>query len=511
MDAERNVGRWSVISRLSLGLLALAVFLALALVYLLDLPLDGEAARQRLHTERARLIATATLGLMPSLDRGPLQATLERLIQQDPVLAAIAVRRLDGQPLVQARAAGVGPVPSPDEPPSVVVPLNSANGSWGTVEVRFAGHAPSSVWLRHRAALVLGGAALLAFLGFYLYLRTALEHLDPTAVIPDRVRQAFDILTQGVLLLDMRGRVVLANAAFRALHDDPQAALTGKLATALGWLNGTPKAVPLWQRACRSETPVRDQREVALGDGSTRRLIVHGAAVKDAGGQVRGCILTFDDVTALDRANAELRQAFSQLEASRAQIELQNVALQRLATSDALTGCLNRRGLQDSAGPAFAQAVRQGETMACVMFDIDHFKSVNDRFGHSVGDEVIRSVAALVFKRVRESDYFCRYGGEEFCVLMPATTVAQARSVAEDMRKLIASQCSAAVPGLNGSPLTSSFGVASTEHGAAHIDGLIDLADQALYVSKQQGRNRVSVYAATGSVPAPAAATAPGA
>ena len=181
--------------------------------------------------------------------------------------------------------------------------------------------------------------------------------------------------------------------------------------------------------------PVRDEScRVPQVDGSVRRVVVHGAPVQDAAGVARGCLLTFEDVTALDTANAELRQALDALEASRAQIADQNERLQELASRDPLTDCLNRRALQAACAPLLALAQRHDHPVSCVMFDIDHFKSVNDRHGHGVGDEVIRSLAQIVRARIRASDLLCRYGGEEFCLVLPNTTSQIAAAIAESLR-----------------------------------------------------------------------------
>jgi diguanylate cyclase (GGDEF)-like protein len=134
------------------------------------------------------------------------------------------------------------------------------------------------------------------------------------------------------------------------------------------------------------------------------------------------------------------------------------------------------------------------------MSDIDHFKLFNDRYGHAVGDQVIKSVAKCLGTDLREVDMLCRYGGEEFCIMLPNSTVKQAFDVAERLRSAIENHAGAAVRDIPGIRITSSFGVASIKLGAKDPAELIDQADQALYQSKQNGRNRVSIWAGERSV-----------
>ncbi|RYZ78585.1 MAG: GGDEF domain-containing protein, partial [Moraxellaceae bacterium] len=126
---------------------------------------------------------------------------------------------------------------------------------------------------------------------------------------------------------------------------------------------------------------------------------------------------------------------------------------------------------------------------SCIMLDIDHFKRVNDTYGHNAGDEVIKMVASIVSELVRDVDLVARFGGEEFCIVLPGAPLAQACLIAERCRKKIAASV------CNGIRITSSFGVTSKREGATTPNELIHQADQALYFSKQNGRNRVTNWA----------------
>lgn len=164
----------------------------------------------------------------------------------------------------------------------------------------------------------------------------------------------------------------------------------------------------------------------------------------------------------------------------------------QMASRDALTGLLNRRRLEEEAVRLRARCMRTGETLAIMMIDIDFFKSINDRYGHPVGDKVLRAVADIAQRSIRAEDYFARYGGEEFCMLLTSTNESEALDLAERLRLAFA-EFSLAV-GKERLNLTVSIGVAdSTELGLEFAD-LVAAADKALYCAKASGRNRVSIY-----------------
>jgi diguanylate cyclase (GGDEF)-like protein len=128
------------------------------------------------------------------------------------------------------------------------------------------------------------------------------------------------------------------------------------------------------------------------------------------------------------------------------------------------------------------------------MTDIDHFKKFNDQHGHLVGDEVIIAVAKALGSELRSFDLLCRYGGEEFCILLPNSTPRQALDIAERLRRQIEEVAGRSIRTTEGLKITASFGVASLRDEADDLNGLIDQADEALYFSKQNGRNRVSLW-----------------
>ncbi len=167
-----------------------------------------------------------------------------------------------------------------------------------------------------------------------------------------------------------------------------------------------------------------------------------------------------------------------------------------MAITDQLTGLHNRRYMSRHLDNLVANAKKNNKPIAFVIMDIDYFKSVNDSHGHDIGDEVLKEFASRIAANVRGIDLACRYGGEEFVVVMPDTDVAYAYAVSERLRQSIETtpfQVSRAPHSLN---LTISIGIAGAEGENDTVDALLHRADQALYRAKKTGRNKVVADAA---------------
>jgi len=169
-------------------------------------------------------------------------------------------------------------------------------------------------------------------------------------------------------------------------------------------------------------------------------------------------------------------------------LQAANAQLERLATTDGLTRLRNARHFHQQLEQECARADREHAPLTLILLDLDHFKRVNDRYGHSTGDEVLVHTARLLGLPLRATDTACRIGGEEFAVLCPGATKEEGRAIAERIREALDR-----TPHLSSEgqvPLTGSFGVAEHRHGGSPRELFRD-ADAALYVAKGQGRNRV--------------------
>ena len=189
--------------------------------------------------------------------------------------------------------------------------------------------------------------------------------------------------------------------------------------------------------------------------------------------------------------------------AASAAIAIDNAQLfakvQHMATIDELTQLHNRRSFFDMAKHEFERAQRYDHLISAIMLDIDHFKKVNDTYGHAVGDEVLRVVAQRCKQQTREFDILGRYGGEEFAIILPQTSLSAATQVAERLRQSVAKHPIVIKDGHI--TVTISLGVAQANKATPTLDSLLDEADKALFLAKEAGRNRVQIVAILGGSP----------
>ena len=357
------------------------------------------------------------------------QHALARWREDDPGLRRAVVRDASGSIVAESG------FDSPDAARENVE-VRSPEGRWGDIEFDFAPARPPGFagWIgdervlglrRHAAAAVRAGVSVPA---------TGVDVSRSEHVVPDRLRTAFDGLTEGVTLLDKQGRIVLANAALRARATDPAAAIHGQrfervFAIELPASNPSP-----WQDVAATGR-IQLGIEAALGAGAERRVgQLNCSPVTDPDGAVRGCLVTFADETAIAKTNTELRVALVELNVSRDRITQQNRQLSQLAMHDGLTDLLNRRSFFELAEAVTARCAASGKPVTILMLDIDHFKSFNDRYGHATGDAVLKQVAATLRGCMRNSDFVGRYGGEEFCCLSEGLSMEASIGWAERVR-----------------------------------------------------------------------------
>jgi diguanylate cyclase (GGDEF)-like protein len=206
------------------------------------------------------------------------------------------------------------------------------------------------------------------------------------------------------------------------------------------------------------------------------------------GGEVIGSVLVRNGRPLADDEHLRVSESVSQ--ASPVLANLRNLAIaEARASTDALTGLPNSRSCRDNLKRMVAHAGRTVSPLSAVMFDLDHFKQINDRFGHGAGDDVLAAVGEVVGATLRGSDFGGRYGGEEFLVLLPGTDQTGALELAEKLRLAVAA-LEFQQPDLK---VTASFGIATYPLDALDADALVRMADRALYAAKAQGRNRVEL------------------
>ena len=367
------------------------------------------------------------------------------------------------------------------------VPILQGKRLWGSVKVVFK--APD---ILIREISYFGFVLLSCALLYLLFLRKALLQLDPGKVVPDRVNSAFNMFSEGVVILDGKLRILLANESVADTLGKPVDALLGKSLDNWPWQKSDNWQAP-WSLTLQSGLKVADEPlHLQTSDGTTRIFMVSCSVVGNELDGKRGVLVTLDDMTAIEHKNRELALTLRELRRSQDSITQKNRELEALATQDPLTGLANRRSLMSNFEREFAKAKRESSALSCIMTDIDHFKNINDTFGHSVGDEVICAVANTLLAECREYDTVGRYGGEEYVIVLPGLSVSEAAEVAERIRISISILVNDSAMPVN--KLTSSFGVAEVDEDVRDGKHLLELADEALYASKRSGRNRVLCY-----------------
>ncbi len=358
---------------------------------------------------------------------------------------------------------------------------------WGRLELTFK---PDPVSPQRELLALFIFVTASCMLGFILFMKRTLHILDPSQVIPERVRAMLDTLAEGAAIVDGDGRIVLANQSLAGMLNTARDQLLGVRLAELPWVNrapqnadSDPQPIQLPWDDFSNKVDCRGKMVQLKTEAGSRSLVVNASSILDGRHGVRGGVFTFDDVTGIEQKNQQLVEMVQQLGHAQQRVQKQNEELQRLATRDALTGCLNRRAFHEHLASLFAAAKRQKQPLSAIMLDIDHFKSINDNHGHARGDEVLRGVAEILRKSVRGADVVCRYGGEEFCILTPATDIDGAFALAEKLRQAVSRDKIFEIA------VTASLGVSCTSLGITTTQALIDQADEALYNSKNAGRN----------------------
>lgn len=335
--------------------------------------------------------------------------------------------------------------------------------------------------IRSRSRVLPQGGRMLS----YVDVTDIMRHSDEL----ERLRAALEYVDEGVVLLDRDLRILFMNRASREIgglfeYVGTELSTYPQLIETVAAHHGY--AVPEAELAAFLENRKKivaagDAKpvELRMSDGDVIRF--RCAALPDG-----DRLLLYTDITDLAR---------------------QADQLEKLATTDGLTGLYNRRHFLHLAEAEWSRFERHGRPMSLLMLDIDRFKSVNDRFGHDAGDQVIVGLAAACREGRRVSDVVARVGGEEFALLLPETEMDAALGVAERLRERVAA--SQFLLAAKGPQVTVSIGVAAVRPGLAGIAALMKEADQALYEAKRRGRNRVVAAGGVKLIAAPEATLQP--
>ena len=478
--------------------LSLTTKLTVLLALLSTLPLLVVGNREQLakaveESLRQRIAVCEEIAISCSLhlhrqDRIAIEKQIEQFAQRSPNVESIRLVRFDGlivQSIGNPEQSWHLAADEPSTPSNVRVPILRSNRPWGNLEVAFTETGGGSTNNGEMKNFII--ALALNLVSFGLLLRRSLPALNSSNAVPRRVRNTLDTLAGGVVILDGQKRIVLANETFQKSCGIDGDKLIGRSLDKFNWRFAD--ACTPWETAINTKLRCSGATVFLLEESKAERcFVVNATPVFDAKEQLAGTLVSFEDVTTLEQQKQSLINAVSEIERSRELIHEQNLRLQELASKDALTGAWNRRALFEELDRVWKEQACQVQQLNCVMLDVDHFKKLNDNYGHAAGDQVLKDVVRTITQAVDNAGVVGRYGGEEFCIILPAMAVEEAVAIAEKVRFAICEQLAEPYH------VTASFGVSAASFGATSFQAMLEQADQALYSAKHGGRNAVRCW-----------------
>ncbi len=479
--------------RISLGLVSLTISLLL-LGKLIGFAPDRTKSVIDSRTNLSEALAVQFSTAAQRGDFSLIRETLQSMVKRENDIKSAAMRNAKGDLIAEAGEHLVHWQPPPDgrsSPTHVQIPIFKDKNLWAMIEVSF-----TPLWVnnittgfRNSYFSLILFVGCTGFAGYFLMMKRTLRELDPSAVVPGRVQAAFDVLKEGVLILDEKEQIVLANTSFAEILGTPPSKLIGFKGSELGWKDCNSldfqKQLPWIQINNDKKSSVTARLILERRDKTAITFIVNAVPVLDGRGKPRGVLVTFDNITELEEKNEELSLTVNRLQTTTEEVQTKNMELEFLASHDPLTLLLNRRAFNRLLNKVFTEAQGNGKELSCIMCDIDHFKSVNDRYGHATGDKVIKMVAGVLQEKSRENDLAGRYGGEEFCIVLLNIDIKTATSIANRIRLAIQEDSSTGVQ------ITMSFGISSLQQNPNEPAELINQADKALFIAKESGRNLI--------------------
>ena len=494
-----------------LGVIFPAMRISLALVLLTSCILLGAEIlgftpqeNKLILESRARISESLALQmsiLLPDQDVKKIQKLIRYIVKRNPEIMSAGIRLGNNKLIFHTPdhdALWGGFKDETSTTTHVLVPILQNGTIWGNVELRFEqlkSETLLGVFERPIFKLLLF-FILIGFFVFLVFMMRTLRQLDPSSVIPERVNAAFDTLAEGVMIVDENEHILLANRAFSDKIGYDGASLLGIKASELNWKNISaeePDVELPWKKVINNQRSVVGAQLIyRKAKNITLKFAINASPILGDKNQLQGVLVTLDDISELEKRNTDLKTLVERLQKTQFQVQLKNKELTFLATRDALTGCLNRRSFSEQFQFLFDQAKENDLDLACIMVDIDHFKAVNDNYGHATGDEVIKMLAEILKSSTRKDDLVGRYGGEEFCLVLPGMPAETAFNLAERIRLRIKDESSRQ---FNGGPrVTASLGVATIHDNSQTPEALNQIADEALYLAKESGRNQVQVW-----------------
>jgi diguanylate cyclase (GGDEF)-like protein/PAS domain S-box-containing protein len=292
-------------------------------------------------------------------------------------------------------------------------------------------------------------------------------------------------LRDGIMVLDLSNRVVDINPSLAKILRLTYDQLIGKP------IEKVCGSMPVLNEICIQESTGTFETHITNHNTITYYEI-NSSTIQDKRASFIGRLIEIRNITDLKTTELKLREANKQLTRQVAEIEELRQQMEEMAIHDSLTGLFNRRTLADFLEREIAQAQRSSRPLVVVLMDIDHFKNINDDFGHQAGDRVLIELGQLILQKTRQGDFACRFGGEEFVIVIPEIEIPDALRRIDQLREEVNGRIF--LFNQQSMQITLSAGIAVYPKNGETIDALLFASDQALYMAKNSGRNRVVLH-----------------
>ncbi|MEP6896137.1 MAG: diguanylate cyclase, partial [Chloroflexota bacterium] len=303
-------------------------------------------------------------------------------------------------------------------------------------------------------------------------------------LVPVARGHLIESMSDGILVLNAQNRIVDINPAMRNFLDDEPDAFIGQNVSVI---------FKQWSQ--NSDQLLKDlgtRTELKIPKRPASYLDLRITPLYDDNHEMNGRLMVFRDITDRKEVEKDLRRAMDRLQTQLIEIGVLQSQLREQAIRDVLTNLFNRRYLEETLERELARATRETYPLCVIMMDLDYFKEVNDTYGHEAGDVVLKTLAEAVTKQSRHGDFVCRFGGEEFVLVMPNIGIEKATERAETLHQIIDDLN---IPyGRFNLTTTISMGIAWYPAHGTTKEQLLRAADKAMYIAKNTGRNKVVIY-----------------
>ena len=486
---------------LSFGLVSLTLALALT-AYMLGLIPDGYKAEIESRAKVAESLAVQLAGAVNRNNNVTLHETINSVVNRNSDINSVAIRGVSNNLIVFAGDHEKHWISSSDgrsTPTHVSVPLLGVNGNpQGSIEIAFGPASSSNRILGFPTSLLLFLSFLMAsgFIGYFFILRRTLKQLDPGRVIPERVQKAFDTLSEGVIILDEKERILLVNNAFAKIYGGDNGPTLGVKMNHLPWrmVDGSKKSNGYpWHIALREG---REMREGILSlrseSGNIHNFNVNATVIAGDKDKTIGAIVTLRDMTGEKRTKEDLDKTLDDLRQVQSEVKRQNRELTYLANHDSLTGCLNRRAYFGRFQTEMDQAPDLGTPISTIMIAFDQYKEINKKFGPVTGDALIIGVANIIKAECQGGAFVSRHAGEKFSIALVDVSEADTIKLVEKIQNEIAISSRELLPA--GQQATISVGIAIRTNGSCTAHTLVNKTELAANQAIRNGRNQIITW-----------------